>query len=270
VRPLESHRLRTYSLSFTRYLVERCSLLHTVYLPYTCTFTNDKDDRKSIPVHIFQLAMNTISWPSRKQKCVSTSTVEAEYISTTLAVRQQLWLPCALKELGFTSIPSALSTDGEGAVDLTQNPRISDRRKHIDMAYDHIHELVETKIVVCGGLGRSMVSQNGRGLWCVLLLTRYVAGFDVLDDSMGKVEGCIPMPRCESHRALWTRQDSGPYEAELLLAKYGRMGTKLRTILRCLPMQQDCKAQDIWQVGTTRNSITTLGTDLYGFYYRCP
>jgi len=37
VRPLESHRLRTPSLSFTRSLVERCSLLHTVYLPYTCT-----------------------------------------------------------------------------------------------------------------------------------------------------------------------------------------------------------------------------------------
>jgi len=75
--------------------------------------------------------------------------VEAEYISTSLAAKQQLWLQYALKELGFTSIPSALSTDGEGAVDLTQNPRISDRSKHIDIAYHHVRDLVETgKLVV--------------------------------------------------------------------------------------------------------------------------
>jgi len=46
------------------------------------------------------------------------------------------------------------------------------------------------------------------------------------------------------------------------------MGTKLRTNLRFLPTQQDCETQEIWQAGTTRNSITTLGTDLYGFDYR--
>jgi len=78
------------------------------------------------------------------------------------------------------------------------------------------------------------------------------------------------MPGCESHRAGWIRQDSGPYEAELLLPKHGRMGTELRTNLPCLPTQQDYKAQEIWQAGATRNSIKTLETDLYGFYYRSP
>jgi len=73
---------------------------------------NDKDDRKSISDHIFQLAMNTISLRPRKQKCVSASTVEDEYISASLAAKQQLCFQYALKELGFTSIPSALSTDG--------------------------------------------------------------------------------------------------------------------------------------------------------------
>jgi len=44
------------------------------------------------------------------------------------------------------------------------------------------------------------------------------------------------MPRWESRRVRWTRQDSGLYEAELLLAKHRRMGTKLRTNLRSLTM----------------------------------
>ena len=55
-------------------------------------FANNRDDRKSISGHIFQLAMNTISWHSRKQTGVSTSTVEAEYISLSLAAKQKLWL----------------------------------------------------------------------------------------------------------------------------------------------------------------------------------
>jgi len=64
------------------------------------------------------------------------------------------------------------------------------------------------------------------------------------------------------------RQDSIPYEAELLLARHGRKGTKLCTNLPSLPTEQDCQAQEIRQAGTTLISLTTLETDLYGFYYR--
>ena len=75
--------------------------------------------------------------------------MKPEYISLSLAAKQQIWLQLALKELGFSSIPAALSTDGNGAVDLTQNPRISDRSKHIDVAYHHIRNLVESgKLVI--------------------------------------------------------------------------------------------------------------------------
>ena len=41
-----------------------------------------------------------------------------------------------------------MSTDGEEAVDQTQNPRISDRSKHIDIAYHHVCDLVETEKLV--------------------------------------------------------------------------------------------------------------------------
>ena len=39
--------------------------------------------------------------------------------------------------------PSALSCDNLGTINLTENPRISDRSKHIDIAYHFIRELVE-------------------------------------------------------------------------------------------------------------------------------
>jgi len=107
-------------------------------------YGSNRDDRKSTSGYIFQLAMNTICWRSRKQKCVATSTVEAEYLALSFTSKQQLWLQSALKELGFSAIPSALSTDNEGTVDLVHNPRISDHSKHIDIAYHHVRDLVET------------------------------------------------------------------------------------------------------------------------------
>jgi len=44
--------------------------------------------------------------------------MEAEYISTSLAAKQQLGLQYTLKHLGFSSIPSAFGIDGEVAVDM--------------------------------------------------------------------------------------------------------------------------------------------------------
>jgi len=107
-------------------------------------YGGDRNDRKSTSGNIFQIAGNTISWRSVKQRYVSTSTVEAEYIALLTTAKQQIWLLNALAELRLDSeIPAALHTDNIGAIDLTSNPRISDKSKHIDIAYHHVRDLVE-------------------------------------------------------------------------------------------------------------------------------
>ena len=55
--------------------------------------------------------------------------------------KQQIWLQNALGEL--IDIPAALNTDNNGSIDLTNNPRISDKSKHIDIAYHHVRDVVE-------------------------------------------------------------------------------------------------------------------------------
>ena len=59
------------------------------------------------------------------------------------AVKHHIWLEWALSELGCHYIHSALSCDNLGTIDLTKNPCIGDRSKHIDIAYHFVHELVE-------------------------------------------------------------------------------------------------------------------------------
>ncbi len=106
-------------------------------------FAGCRDTRRSTSGYIFQLGQATICWKSRKQRSVSTSTHEAEYMALCMSAKQHIWLKNAMNELGLKDIPSALSCDNNGAKDLAHNPRVGDRSKHIDVAYHFTRELVE-------------------------------------------------------------------------------------------------------------------------------
>ena len=54
-----------------------------------------------------------------------------------------MWLLKALGELGYPNLPSAYFCDNAGSIDLSNNPRIGDQTKHIDVAYHYVHELVD-------------------------------------------------------------------------------------------------------------------------------
>ena len=61
----------------------------------------------------------------------------------TQAAKQHIWLKRALTELGYYNISSTLSCDNMGSIDLSENPRIGDQSKHINIAYHFICKLVE-------------------------------------------------------------------------------------------------------------------------------
>ena len=102
---------------------------------------NDRDDRKSYSGYVFMLGQSTICWRSRKQRCVTTSTTEAEFLALSAAAKQQMWLQLALRELGHDHDKPMLFCDNKSAVDLVRNPIISDRSKHIDVVYHHVRDL---------------------------------------------------------------------------------------------------------------------------------
>jgi hypothetical protein len=102
------------------------------------------EDRKSTSGICFFLAGGVISWASKKQPTVALSSVEAEYMSLTLAAKQAMWLRIFLQELGL-AIPSALTvfTDSQGAQALAKNPVQHARTKHIDIQHHFIRETIE-------------------------------------------------------------------------------------------------------------------------------
>ena len=111
-------------------------------------FAGCPDTRCSTSGYIFKLANYAISWRSRKQKSVATSTPEAKYMALAFAVKHYLWLLCGLQEFGYSEITHSLSTDNTGADDLAHTPRIGDKSKHIQVAFHFTHELVEKGTIV--------------------------------------------------------------------------------------------------------------------------
>jgi hypothetical protein len=53
---------------------------------------NSHDDRRSVTWICFSLSFATMSWTSRKQKFVTLSTAEAEYIAVCDACMEAMWI----------------------------------------------------------------------------------------------------------------------------------------------------------------------------------
>ena len=112
-------------------------------------FAGDIVERKSTMGYCFFLVGGTVSWCSKKQRTVSTSTTEAEYIAIGHAARQAVWLRRFLAELPINRPPTAVRIlgDNQASLDLVKNAEYHDRTKHIDVQHHYVRELVQDDYV---------------------------------------------------------------------------------------------------------------------------
>ena len=105
------------------------------------------DDRKSTLGHAFSLGSNLILWCSKKQKIVALSLVEAEYIATTEAACEAVWLWRILKDLQTEQVKATeIYYDNVSAIAMTKNLVFHARTKHIELRHHFISELVKEKL----------------------------------------------------------------------------------------------------------------------------
>lgn len=126
-------------------------------------FASDRTDRLSILGNVFMLGNGPISWMSKKQKSVATSTMDAEYMAMCAASKQSQWLALVLREMGAADLigqhkfkptvrektkfmigsPVLIRGDNQAALGLVRDAQISDRSKHIDVAYHYQRDLMK-------------------------------------------------------------------------------------------------------------------------------
>ena len=106
------------------------------------------NDRRSTSGYVFLLNGGAISWASRKQSVVALSSMEAEYMGITQAVKEVLWLRTLFRELWALQHGKEISTiysDNQGAIALAQNPGFHAQSKHIDIQFHFVREHVNTE-----------------------------------------------------------------------------------------------------------------------------
>ncbi|KAJ9566613.1 hypothetical protein OSB04_002579 [Centaurea solstitialis] len=100
-------------------------------------------DRKSTSGHVQFLGDKLVSWGSKKQHCVSTSTAEVEYVAAASCCSQVLWMRTQLRDYGYNFNHIPIYCDSKSTIAITCNPVQHTRTKHIDIRYHFIKDHVE-------------------------------------------------------------------------------------------------------------------------------
>jgi hypothetical protein len=113
-------------------------------------FAGDVESRKSTSGYVFLFAGGIISVQSKRQSITALSTTEAEYYGLHKAVMEATWLRYIFKELGWTSKDVKrvkIFGDNQASLQLTENPELHQRTKHIAVKYHYIREARSKGIV---------------------------------------------------------------------------------------------------------------------------
>ena len=123
------------------------SKVHSIGLcGYTDASFGDTMEKRSSAGYLFMIAGGVISFKSFKQRIVTASTTEAEFITQTYGAKEAVWIHTLLAELGYDGndrLPTQLYSDCLPAVQLAHSHGHHERTKHIDIHYKWIRQAIE-------------------------------------------------------------------------------------------------------------------------------
>jgi hypothetical protein len=107
----------------------------------------DLDSCKSTSSIVFYIDGILVGWKSRKQTLVVQSTMEAEMISTSTALRTVRWLDGITKELRFPLTKPILYNDGLNNVTTLRTGNFQSNSRHLRIGYYGIYESIARGII---------------------------------------------------------------------------------------------------------------------------
>ncbi|MCO5611055.1 hypothetical protein L7F22_065305 [Adiantum nelumboides] len=110
-------------------------------------YARDLDNIRSTSGYVFTMAGGAVSWRSRLQTYVTQSTTKVEYVAALEACKEAIWLGRLVTDLGIKEETPILHCDSQSAIYLARNPVYHSKKKHVDVKYHFIKEMVEDKQV---------------------------------------------------------------------------------------------------------------------------
>ncbi|GJS45979.1 copia protein [Tanacetum coccineum] len=103
----------------------------------------DYVDRKSTSGVCTFMGCCLTTWFSEKQTALAISTTEAEYASVGKDCQQALWMKQALVDYDIKLDDIPVLCDNKGAIDLSKNPVLYSRTKHIEIRHHFLRDNVQ-------------------------------------------------------------------------------------------------------------------------------
>jgi hypothetical protein len=108
-------------------------------------FANNRDDRISMGGYILYVDRVPITWYTFKQKSITLSTMELEYVAMAESSKELIWFKNILqnKELNLSIGSCKLFCDNQSAIEFSKSPVERAKTKHIDIKLHFIRDLVK-------------------------------------------------------------------------------------------------------------------------------
>lgn len=112
------------------------------------SWASEVDSRLSTTGYVFFLNGSVVSWKSKRQLTVATSSTEAEYMALYSATQMVIWLRQLLGDLGHAPcMETTIYEDNQGCIALARNPVFHSRTKHIDIKFHFLREKIEKGVM---------------------------------------------------------------------------------------------------------------------------
>ena len=136
-------------------------------LGYTdLNWAGNKETRQLTDGYLLFLGRVPFSWQSKRQLTVALSSCKAEYMATTQATKEAIWLKKLLGELDEENVHCYLSTipiqsDNQGSMALAVNLLGHSKCNHIDIQYHFVREQLAWDIMFLNYILINNMAGNG-------------------------------------------------------------------------------------------------------------
>ena len=103
----------------------------------------DRDNMRSTIGSVFTVGGTAVSRVSKIQIVIAPSTTEAEYVASTEANKEIIWLQRFMDELSKKNDMAILYIDSQSSINVAKNSAFHSRTKHIHLKYHFIRSILE-------------------------------------------------------------------------------------------------------------------------------
>ena len=147
------HRLMRYLLQTHDMKLQLGGSIPSLVAMCDSDFAGDVVTHKSTSGHLVYLGGGPVVWYSKKQKVITHSTAEAEFVALTPTCQNILGIRLLLLEIPYDDFHQCTATtvfvDNAAAIQWASNPIASMKAKHLAIRYKYPPELVRDKIIRC-------------------------------------------------------------------------------------------------------------------------